>query len=220
MQSFSWSSFSFLALAAALFSSAGQAQKIVGKPGGNALLYFVQPGSLGLKGHAPTYDQWKTYSQATCPSKKMELWLPKVNGQFCAVNSSALAIGKATTYLCDSDFQANCKLLAGKFVSKGVGTSDPGNVARFWLFDESKKVVVVVSATSDRSSTISSGVANGGHMGGHGGRATADTCNPTSDEFNYSDMREVPDMDGGAFAAYFTLVTDIVGDTIYTTCGR
>ena len=237
------------ALLSALFvSSNAQAQvsQIVGKPGGNALLYFVKSGSQGREGSAPSLSSWRAYSNVVCPAD-ISLWVPLKSGEFCAANKAALSFGPALASLCDAQYSLQCRLLSGKYTSKGV-TTEPGINATFWYFDGAAKYPVEVSAKSERrpastpettsvvcptvgrkgmpptrptgSSEGMRGlmvVANGEHMCGIGGRGDSISCVETSDRFHYSDPAEVPDLDGHPFA-WGTMVAYVGSSTIYRLC--
>lgn len=135
------------------------AQK-VGNPGGNALLYFVKSGSHGKEGSAPLLSSWMKYSKDGCPST-ISSWTPSKSGAFCAANKAATTFGPALASLCDAQYSLQCRLLLGKYTSKGV-KSEPSANAIFWYFDGKDKYPVEVSAKSDRKADGSStGTARG-----------------------------------------------------------
>lgn len=191
------------------------ANQRVGHPGGNVLLSFVYPGSHGLQGALPTAGSWFAYAKDNCPTE-LALWSPKKAGQFCAANAAARTFAASISTLCDRSYAAQCRLVAGKYVAKGI-KGGPKSNARFWYFDGINKIEVNVSAKSDRASYSVGRYANGADMGGNGGVLSDSTCAATSDEFNYNDPREVPDFNGHP-QSFSTVVVSSTSGTIFVTC--
>jgi hypothetical protein len=199
--------------------AAQSAPQKIGIPTGNAVLYFLKSGTRGKEGSAPSLMSWKKYGKVACP-EKISSWPPTTPGEFCAANKAAAASGLALASMCDPQYAAQCRLLAGTYASKGVTVKASPN-AMFWYFDGKSRYPVEVSATSDRTSTAGYSLThisvNGAHMHGLGGTAGSSSCVETADEFAYSAPSEVPDIDAAA-PSYATIVFRAARGTIYRAC--